>query len=253
MLLKGKVIVITGATKGIGRAIALGAAREGANVVLGGRDPDAGAMLKAEIAALKAGDSVFCQGDLTKIACCEEIIKTALDHFGKLDGLVNYAGTVQASAPLGDVTQEQFDHMINNNLKSSFFTTQAAIRAMRGKGGSIIFMGSMHAYGGEVDRPAYACSKGAIYTLFKHVSNNYAQDQIRSNWIAIGWVATPGEEEFRRKLGANPDWAKQGNALIPMGRLQTAEYYVDGTLYLLSDGASQTTGSELLITGGMKF
>ena len=180
-------------------------------------------------------------------------MQTGLDHFGKLDGLVNYAGTVQASSVLGDVSEEQLDQIMDINFKSCFFTTQAALRAMLGRGGSIVFMGSMHAYGGEADRPAYACSKGATYTLFKHVASNYARDQIRSNWMAIGWVATPGEEEFRRKLGEREDWAERGNAFIPMGRLQTAEDYVDGALYLLSDGSSQTTGSELFVTGGMKF
>lgn len=253
MLLKDKVIVITGATKGIGRAVALGAAREGAHVILGGRDRKAAEGLLDEINSKKRGSALFCGGDLTSVACCEELIQTALDHYGKLDGLVNYAGTVQASAELGSVSEEQFDQIMDINFKSCFFTTQAAIRAMRDTGGSIIFMGSMHAYGGEKDRPAYACSKGATYTLFKHVAGNYARNQIRANWVAIGWVATPGEEEFRRKLGEDKSWVERGSAYIPMGRLQKEEDYVDGSLYLLSDGSSQTTGSELFITGGMKF
>lgn len=253
MLLKDKAIVVTGATKGIGRAVALGAAKEGARVVLGGRDRESAESLLSEIAALHAGDAVFCAGDLTSVSNCEALVQTALKRYGRLDGLVNYAGTVQASAVLGDVSEEQFDRIMAVNFKSCFFTTQAAIRAMRERGGSIVFMGSMHAYGGEVDRPAYACSKGATYTFFKHVARNFAQYQIRSNWIAIGWVATPGEEEFRRQLGEEADWADRGKAFIPMGRLQTAEDYVDGTVYLLSDGSNQTTGSELFITGGMKF
>ncbi len=251
VLLKDKTVIITGATKGIGRAVAIGAAKQGANLVLGGRDLTAGETLVAEIEAMGTGKAVFVPGDLTKVAYCEALTVAALQHFGRLDGLVNYAGTVQACASLTDVTEEQFDWIMRVNFKSAFFVTQAAIKAMMKEGGSIIFMGSLHAYGGEIDRPAYSCSKGAMHTLYKHVARNYAINRIRANWVTIGWIATPGEVEFRRNMGTKDGWLEEAGAqIMPMGRLQQDEDYVDGVLYLLSDGASQTSGSELFITGG---
>ncbi len=253
MLLEDKAVVITGATKGIGRAVALGAGRAGALLALGGRDEAAGNALAAEINAAGPGRAVFVKGDLTSPACCARIVEAAVDSFGRLDGLVNYAGTVQSSAPLGSVDEAQLDSILSVNFKSCFFTTQAAVKAMASRGGSIVFMGSLHAYGGEIDRPAYACSKGAVYTLYRHMAQNYASRRIRSNWVTIGWVATPGEEEFRKKLGQPEGWAEEACRVMPMGRMQEAGDYIDGVLYLLSDGASQTSGSELFITGGLRI
>ncbi|MDI9505675.1 MAG: SDR family oxidoreductase [Bacillota bacterium] len=249
MILKDKTIIITGATKGIGRAIAVAAAKKGANLVLSGRDQAAGDSLMAQIGAL-GGQSVFLPGDLTRVSNCQALADMALKCFGRLDGLVNYAGTVQSTAPLTTVSEEQFTWIMDVNFKSAFFVTQAAINAMP-EGGSIVFMGSLHAYGGEADRPAYACSKGAMHTLYKHVARNYAASRIRANWVTIGWIATPGEVEFRKQKGMDEAWLEQtGEQVMPMGRLQQDEDYVDGVLYLLSDGACQTSGSELFITGG---
>ena len=250
MMLKDKAIIITGATKGVGHALALGAAKAGANLVLGGRDEAEGAALASKIEAL-GSRAVFAAGDLSQSETCEALVQAALDSFGKLDGLVNYAGSVRASAPLLETDEALLDWIMGVNFKSAFFTTKAAVRAMAGCGGSIVFMGSLHAYGGEKDRPAYACSKGAMYTLYRHIARNYARERIRSNWVTVGWVATPGEAAFRQEIGMADDWlAKTGQEIMPMGRLQTCEDYVDGVLYLLSDAASQTSGSELVITGG---
>ena len=138
MLLENKTIIVTGGTKGIGRAVAIGAAKAGANVVLGGRDITAGEALVKEIEALNAGRAVFVPGDLSDPANCAKLADTAVEKFGKLDGLVNYAGTVQASAPLTTVTEEQFDWIMGVNFKSTFFMTQAALNAMLKTGGGSI-------------------------------------------------------------------------------------------------------------------
>ena len=251
MLLRDKSIIITGATKGIGRALAVAAGKAGAWLVLSGRNETEGRELEAEIGS-GPGKAVFVKGDLTDVDCCAELAHIAVERYGKLDGLVNYAGTGQANTPFPDVDEEEFDWIMDVNFKSAFFTTQAAVKAMAGKGGSIVFMGSLHAYGGEIDRPAYACSKGAMYTLFRHMAKNYPRHMIRSNWVTIGWVATPGEKEFRANNGKDGGWLDEtGRGIMPMGRLQKEDDYVDGVLYLLSDGAAQTTGSELFIAGGL--
>lgn len=254
MLLQDKVIIITGGTKGIGRAVALAAAREGAHVIIGGRNAKDGEELEQQARELP-GDITFVSGDLTDVSACEHLVSEAVRLHGKLDGLVNYAGTVVSMAPITETTEEQFQSIMDINFKSTFFVSKYAIRAMKENGkGSIINMGSMHAYGGEIDRTAYACSKGAMHTLFKHIAKNYAADQIRCNWVTIGWVATPGELELRKEQGVGQTWLDQvGSEYFPMGRLQTPEDYVDGVLYLLSDGSSQVTGTELFITGGFMF
>ncbi len=251
MLLCDKTIIVTGATKGVGETLARGAGQEGARVVLSGRNRADGERLEREINA-GPGQAVFVAGDLTRPESCEQLVQTALERFGRLDGLVNYAGSGSGHAPFPQVSEEEFALMLDVNFKSAFFTTQAAVKAMADHGGSIIFMGSLHAYDGQIDRPAYACAKGAMYTLFRHVAKNYARQKIRSNWITVGWVATPGEQQLRRTMGHNANWQDEaGQDLMPMGRLQIGEDYLGAVLYLLGDSASQTTGSELFITGGL--
>jgi NAD(P)-dependent dehydrogenase (short-subunit alcohol dehydrogenase family) len=252
-MLKDKVIVVTGGSKGIGLAISEAAAKNGAKVVIGGRNTKEGEQIVSRIRN-NGGEALFYTGDLTDLAHCEGIIRRAIDSYGRLDGLVNYAGTVQSQSPLTDTSEEDFDFIFKTNFKSTFFVTKYALREMKKNGGSVIFMGSMHAYGGEEDRAAYACTKGAMLTLFKHVNKNYTKFKIRSNWITIGWVATPGELSLRSKENHGQEWLDDvGKKFFPMGRLQTAEDNVDGALYLLSDGASQVSGTELFISGGFTF
>ncbi len=253
-MLRNKVVIVTGGTKGIGKAIALAAAKNGANVVVGGRNEADGKAIEEEAAA-DGGTVVFVKGDLTVVENCKKLVDEAVSRFGKLDGLVNYAGTVLSMAPITETTEEQFDSIMETNFKSTFFMSKYAVRAMLENGsGSIINMGSMHAYGGEIDRTAYACSKGAMHTLFKHIAKNYAKDLIRCNWITIGWVATPGELTLRKEQGVGMEWLNQvGSDYFPMGRLQTPEDYTATALYLLSDGSSQVTGTELFVTGGFMF
>lgn len=254
-MVKDKVVVVTGGNKGIGLAISEAAAMNGAKVVIGGRDQVEGDRIIAKLKA-SGGEAVFCAGDLTKVDNCERLIKTAMDTYGRLDGLVNYAGTVLSQSPLTETSEEDFDFIFDVNFKSAFFVSKFALREMKknANGGSVLYMGSMHAYGGEEDRAAYACTKGAMLTLCKHVNKNYAKYKIRSNWITIGWVATPGELELRKQQGVGQEWLDSvGKDYFPMGRLQTAEDNVAGALYLLSDGASQVSGSELFITGGFAF
>lgn len=249
-MLKDKVIVVTGGSKGIGFAIAEAAAMNGAKVVIGGRNQSDGETAVKRIQE-QGGEAVFYAGDLTQVFHCEGLISKAIEKYGHLDGLVNYAGTVQSQSPLTDTDEKDFDFIMNTNFKSTFFVTKYALREMKKNGGSVVFMGSLHAYGGEEDRAAYVCSKGAMLTLYKHVNKNYAKYRIRSNWITIGWVATPGELELRKGQGHDKEWLeKTGREFFPMGRLQTSADYVEGALFLLGDGASQVSGSELFITGG---
>ena len=249
-MLQGKVIVVTGGTKGIGLAISRAAAKNGAKLVIGGRNPDEGEKVVGQIRE-NGGEALFYAGDLTDVNHCKNIIHRAVDTYGRLDGLVNYAGTTQSMATLTDTGEEDFHFIFDTNFKSTFFVTKYALREMKNYGGSVVFMGSLHAYGGEEDRAAYACTKGAMLTLFRHVNKNYTKYKIRSNWITIGWVATPGELQLRKQQGRDKGWLEDiGKKSFPMGRLQTEEDNVAAALFLLSDGASQVSGSEICITGG---
>jgi NAD(P)-dependent dehydrogenase (short-subunit alcohol dehydrogenase family) len=248
--LEGKVIIITGSTRGIGRGIALAVAKEGAKVVVSGRNESEGRKVIEEIHNL-GGDGIFVRTDITNISDCKSLIEQAEIHFGKLDGLVNNAG-IFPRASLLETEENLFDEVFTVNVKGAFFCTKYAIEAMiRNNGGSIVNIGSTHAFNGGFKLAAYSCSKGALHTLTLHVARNYAKYHIRANWITVGWVITPGELEVTYKEGYDEEWLKlKGEERIPMGRFQTPEDIAMGTIYLLSDESDQVTGSELHITGG---
>lgn len=246
----GKVIVVTGSTKGIGRGIAISMAKEGAKVVVSGRSEDEGRNLVEEIHNL-GGSSIFVKTDISKVEDCKNLIEQTKKHFGRIDGLVNNAGIFPRGSLL-ETEEDLFDEIFDVNIKGAFFCTKYAISMMiRNNGGSIVNIGSTHAFGGSFDLAAYSCSKGALYTLTKHIAYNYARYNIRANWITVGWVVTPGEIERVYKQGHDEEWLRmQGEKYIPMGRFQTPEDIANGVIYLLSDESEQVTGADIHITGG---
>jgi NAD(P)-dependent dehydrogenase (short-subunit alcohol dehydrogenase family) len=249
--LEGKSIVITGGTKGVGRGIAVAAAMEGASVTIAGRDDQAAAEVLSEIKTNFGMDALYISGDLRQPDGCRKLIEAAEDAFGGIDGLFNYAGILPSST-LTETREQMFDDVFSIDVKAPFFCCKYAVASMlRRGGGSIVNTGSIHAYAGEIDRAAYACAKGALLTLTKHISANYARDRIRCNWITMGWVPTPGELALRQAEGRDKQWlARVAREVMPMGRLQTVEDHIEPILYLLSDASSQVTGSEFQMTGG---
>jgi NAD(P)-dependent dehydrogenase (short-subunit alcohol dehydrogenase family) len=251
-ILKDKVIVITGGTRGLGKGVAIGALKEGGKVVISGRKEVDGKKVVEEINQMGYKEIHFVQGEITKVSECERLIDETIAKFGRIDGLMNYAG-ILPSASLLETDEKLYDDVLEINIRTPFFLCKYAIREMLKTGsGSIVNICSPHAYSGDYDRAAYAVSKGALLTLMRHISRNYRKYQIRANSITMGWVATDGEMELRRQQGHDLQWLQEAakNA-IPMGRLQTVEDHVPGILYLLSDQSSQVTNTELHITGGM--
>jgi len=250
LLLKDKIIVVNGGTKGLGRAVAIAASEEGAKIVFSGRNEKEGKDLVKEIKDA-GSEAIFVKADIREVSNCKKLINSAEDNFGKIDGLVNYAG-ITTRGKVTEIKEKTFYDILDTNFKSAFFCCKFALRSMlRSKGGSIVNIGSTMAYGGSIDMSAYSCSKGAILTLTRHIANNYAGDNIRANWITMGWVATPNETELFKSMGHDISWFnKQAKRTMPMGRLQTNEDNVPGILYLLSDYSSQVTGTELHISGG---
>jgi NAD(P)-dependent dehydrogenase (short-subunit alcohol dehydrogenase family) len=248
--LSDKVVVVTGGTKGLGRAVAENAGKSGAKIVISGRNKKDGEDVVNIIKTRYKSDAYFAIGCLKNVDNCKKLIKTAIDKFGRIDGLVNYAG-VTSTARIYETTEYLFNNIFEINFKASFFCSKYAIKEMLPTGGSIVNIGSTHAYSGDIIRAAYGCSKGAMLTLSKHIANNYSRYKIRSNFITMGWSATPNEIKLYNSWGYTEDELnKKGSETIPMGRLQVNEDFVPAVLYLLSDFSSHLTGSEIHINGG---
>lgn len=248
--LKDKVIVISGGTKGVGRAFAVAAGNEGARVVIGGRDKKAADETIAKIR--EAGsDGIFVMTDLRSVDDCKNLFDEAYKAFGKIDGFFNYAGITPVS-PLDTCDQKTFDDVMDINFRAAFFCCQQAVKYMRmNGGGSIVLTGSAHAWSGEKDRAAYACSKGVLRTLMEHIAHNYASEHIRCNYLTLGWTPTEGEVELRHSQGESEEELRaRAGAYLPMGRMCELNDYTEGIIYMLSDASSMMTGSTFRITAG---
>jgi NAD(P)-dependent dehydrogenase (short-subunit alcohol dehydrogenase family)/biotin carboxylase len=249
-VLKNKTIVISGGTKGVGRQLSIDCAIQGANVVIGGRDKKSAQLIIQQIMD-NGGNAVFVYTDLHYADQCKKLFDEAVRCFGKIDGFVNYAG-ITPVASLVDCDEPTFDNIFDINVKSAFFCTQNAIRYMReNSGGSIVFVGSSHAWSGQKDRAAYALSKGTLLVLSEHIAHNYASENIRSNYLTLGWTPTDGELELRRSQGISENELKAMAAgILPMGSMATIEDPIPAFIYFLSDASSMVTGSNIRVTGG---
>lgn len=248
--LEGKAIVVSGGTKGVGRAAAEEFARQGAAVVIGGRDAVAAESTLAGIRE-NGGRCIFIPTDLHQVEDCRHLFAGGVEAFGKVDGFFCYAGVTPIS-PLDACDEATFDEVMSVNFKASFFCCQEAIRHMRKcGGGSIVLTGSAHAWGGQKDRAAYACSKGALLTLSEHIAHQYASERIRCNYLVLGWTPTEGELALRRQQGEDGDTLRARAAnILPMGRMPECGDYLDVLVYLMSDQSAMMTGSVFRITAG---
>lgn len=245
-----KVIVISGGTKGVGRAFAERCGVEGAKVVIGGRDESAAKEAIRNI-RIYGSDGLFVHTDLLKVDDCRNLFDKAYEKFGKIDGFFNYAGVTPVS-PLDTCDEETFDWVMDVNFKACFFCCQQAVKYMRlNGGGSIVLTGSAHAWGGQKDRAAYACSKGVLRTLMEHIAHQYAAEKIRCNYLTLGWTPTEGEVSLRKSQGeSEAELRRRAAGILPMGRMCERTDYLDGLVYLFSDGSSMMTGSTFRITAG---
>jgi 2-deoxy-D-gluconate 3-dehydrogenase len=248
--LKDKVIVVSGGTKGVGRAFSEVAGREGAKVVIGGRDEKAGKEAVRNIHTF-GSDGLFVHTDLLKVEDCKNLFDAAYKKYGKIDGFFNYAGVTPVS-PLDNCDEDTFDWVMDVNFKAAFFCCQQAVKYMRiNGGGSIVLTGSAHAWGGQKDRAAYACSKGVLRTLMEHIAHQYATEQIRCNYLVLGWTPTEGEVALRISQGeSEAELRKRAADILPMGRMCERTDYMDGLIYLMSDASSMMTGSTFRLTAG---
>jgi NAD(P)-dependent dehydrogenase (short-subunit alcohol dehydrogenase family) len=179
------------------------------------------------------------------------MISKVVGRFGRIDALVNNAGVVLIS-DIESTEENDFDRVVNVNYKGAFFCSRYAVEAMmRAGGGSVVNIGSAHAWAGSKDLAAYSVAKGALHTLTGHVAKNYADQGIRANWITVGWVETPGELARAERLGRSAEWLRaEGARRVPLGRLQTEEDIAWAAVYLLSDESAQVTGTDIHVSGG---
>lgn len=248
--IENKTIVISGGTSGVGRRMVIACTQEGANVVFGGRNQDAANEILQEVRT-HSGKTLFVHTDVSNPSDCKALFETAVSEFGVVNGFINYAGVTPVS-PLDECSIQTFDEVMNINFRAAFFCCQEAIKTMRSAGGgSIILIGSPHAWSGDKDRAAYACSKGALLTLMNHIAHNYGEENIRCNYLTMGWTLTEGEISLRKSQFDDVEkYFADAAKLIPMKRLCTSDDYVEQIIYLLSDSSSMMTGSVLQMTAG---
>lgn len=245
----GKVIVVSGGTKGIGRAACEAFAREGAKVAFGGQDVSAANEVCERIRA-NGGEAIFVQTDLHHIADCVKLFDGAIQTFGKIDGFFNYAGVIP-TCPLDTCDEETFDKIMDVNGKAAFFCCQQAVRYMKENGGSIILTGSTHDQCGERTHAAYAFCGGALQVLCEHISRQYAKEHIRCNYLTVGWTLTEGERALRESKGCDIEaFKKMASNSLPFGRMCEIDDYMEPLIYLMSDASAMVTGTDVKITAG---
>ncbi|QHV99279.1 3-oxoacyl-[acyl-carrier-protein] reductase [Spirosoma endbachense] len=244
-LLKGKVALITGASRGIGRAMALKFAQEGATVAFTYLSSvEKGQALENELRAF-GGEAKGYRSDASDHKAAEELINQVVADFGKLDVLINNAG-ITKDGLLMRMSEEQWDSVINVNLKSVFNLTKAAIKPMmKAKSGSIINLTSVVGIRGNAGQANYAASKAGIIGFTKSVALELGSRNIRSNAIAPGFIETEMTGEINEK--AIEEWKQQ----IPMKRGGQPDEVADCAIFLASDLSRYITGQVLQVDGGM--
>ncbi|MFC0329829.1 SDR family NAD(P)-dependent oxidoreductase [Paenibacillus sepulcri] len=245
---EGKTVVVTGGSKGIGRAIVKQFVRYGARIVIA----DVAENGEEDAAQwVQAGRAVrFIQCDVSVPEEAESVIRKAELEFGGVDVLVNNAGIFPRADLLG--TDEAFwDKVLGINLKGAYLMSQAAVPGMIQRGGGcMVNIGSLHARMGEETTMAYAVSKGGIITLTRNLARALAKHRIRVNCVNPGWVMSDGELERLKALGMDQEEIDKRGDRMPLGRMQTGKDIAGAVVFMAGDLAGQITGQILTVDGG---
>ena len=244
--LDGKVAIVTGGASGIGRATALLFAQEGARVVAADWDETKRAGLVEEIRK-QGGDCTFVKVDVASPNDVQGMVATAVETYGRLDVLFNNAGVEGEQAPTADCTLENWDRVININLKGVFLGMKYAIPKMLESGGVIVNNASIAGLVGFQGIPAYCASKGGVIQLTKTAALEYARQNIRVNVICPGVIWTPMVERF---VGGNAEMRTALEAMEPVGRFGTPEEVARLALFLAGEDSSFCTGAPFVVDGG---
>lgn len=248
MKLEGKVALVTGSSRGIGEAIAVRFASEGAKIIINYRShPDEAQETLNKIEAAGSQGQIV-QADLSKIAETNQLVQEGIDRFGKIDILVNNAG-IEKRGDFSEVTEDDYDQVIDVNLKGVFFATQAVVKHFREtqRPGKIINISSVHE---ELPFPhftAYCASKGGVKMLMRNLAVELGSDGITINNVTPGAIATPINQELLN----DPEKLQKVTQNIPLGRLGKPEEVASLVAFLASDEADYITGSTFYIDGGL--
>ncbi|HAC35242.1 MAG TPA: short chain dehydrogenase [Gammaproteobacteria bacterium] len=238
----GKVVLVTGFGSGIGRAVAVAFAAQGARVVGLSRRTGPGEEVAAQIKAL-GGEALFMATDVGDAEAVQLAVGQAITQFGGIDVAVNSAG-IRLTGTATSLSVADWDAVIRTNLTGSFLVSRAVIATMGDAGGTIINISANSGFRGTAGRVAYSVSKGAIHNLTEAMALDHAADGIRVNCIAPGPTATAMLDGLPREMLARLD------TTIPLGKIGEAEQVASAALFLASDAAAHITGAILPVNGG---
>lgn len=243
--LRGKVAVVTGGGKGIGKAIALGLAKAGAKVVVAARSANEIAAVADEILSM-GGEAIARQTDLTISEQIDSLVEETVKAFGTIDILVNNAAR-SFLRPLLDLREDGFDKIFDTNVKAVFLLSRAAAKIMMSKGGGrIINITTIGAERGGPMMGVYHASKAAVKMLTMCMAVEWTPMNVLVNAVGPGMTRT----EFSRPIWSNPEMERQITSRIPRGRLADPEEIVGAVLFLCSDAAGYITGQTIYVDGG---
>jgi NAD(P)-dependent dehydrogenase (short-subunit alcohol dehydrogenase family) len=248
MSFAGKVVLVTGAAAGIGRATAIAFGRAGAYVVVADTSVDGGHATAAKIVEA-GGKALYVNADVTRAREVEVLVDKTVNHFGRIDCAVNNAAIEGEQQHLTDGDEAQFDRIMDVNVKGVWLCMKHELRRMVEQGGGVIVnMASTAGLVGMPDRSIYTASKHAVIGLTKSAAAEYASSGVRINSLCPGAVKTP---MLARMLERDPQLEKKLKAANPMGRLAELAEIANAVMWLCSEQSSFVTGHQLAIDGGL--
>lgn len=245
-----KSVLVTGATSGLGEAIAIGFASAGARLVTTGRDQGRGDALKTRLDDLGA-ENLFVAGDIASRGFCDGLVEQTVGHYGQLDVCVNSAGVIH-HATVDETTDEAWHESMTVNVNGVFYVCRAAVQAMKAQGGGVIVnIASDAALSGSEHLAAYCASKGAVLQLSRAMALDHGRDGIRVVPVCPGDVDTPMlRGEFEDRGISAEAGLEESAANVPVNRVCTPEEVADLVLYAAGDSARFMTGYPLVLDGG---
>lgn len=246
--LAGKTAIVTGSSRGIGRAIAEAMAGEGANVVISSRKQEACEEVAAAINAEHgAGRALACAANISSKEALRHLVDTAAGTFGRIDILVCNAASNPYYGPMGGIADDQFRKILENNVIANHWLIQMAAPGMIARrDGAIIIISSIGGLTASTTIGAYNVSKAADFALARNLAAEFGPHNVRVNCIAPGLVKT----EFARALWDNPETLERINRATPLGRIGEPEDIAGAAVYLASRAGAWTTGQTIIVDGG---